>query len=570
MHSPPTAPFGDTHSSSHSRPGKKHTVKYFLITVVAVTLLPVLIAIPFHMANLFARERAQQNQAILQSSRALIQAVDKNLLITQKSLELLAGSQSLTKGDLQLVYQRGSDLVKLGIGHNVVLSDETGQQLINTIRPFGQPLPRHGNMGQLRRVFETGKPVISDLYIGGVLRRPLIGIDVPVTRDGKVAYVLSAGMLPENLDKILVNQHLPSGYIAAIVDRSGTIVARSTLAEKYVGQKVAKSLLKTLQHSSEGTLEAVTLENIDSYVAYTQSPISGWTVAIAVPKAKLLGEINQFLIVLSLSALFLLFLSVILGTMVARRISHSINALVPAAHALGTGEPMEIQPTAIAEVALVSEALTQVEAQLNSHRLHLEELVADRTLELRTIIETEPECVKQLAADGTLLQMNRAGLDMIEAETLDQVVGQNIQPLLVPEYRKAFMSLTQRVFAGESGDLVFEIQGIKGTRRWVETHAAPLRDAQDRIVALLGVTRDITERRQAEIAREEALAQVKKLEGIIPICMHCKKIRDDKDSWYQLEQYITNHSEAMFSHGICPECYEEQMALIKNIKHSSS
>ena len=52
----------------------------------------------------------------------------------------------------------------------------------------------------------------------------------------------------------------------------------------------------------------------------------------------------------------------------------------------------------------------------------------------------------------------------------------------------------------------------------------------------------------------EAQAQVKRLEGIIPICMYCKKIRDDKKSWLQLEQYISEHSEAMFSHGVCPEC----------------
>jgi hypothetical protein len=52
----------------------------------------------------------------------------------------------------------------------------------------------------------------------------------------------------------------------------------------------------------------------------------------------------------------------------------------------------------------------------------------------------------------------------------------------------------------------------------------------------------------------ETQAQVKRLEGIIPICMYCKKIRDDKKSWQQLEQYISEHSEAMFSHGVCPEC----------------
>jgi hypothetical protein len=67
----------------------------------------------------------------------------------------------------------------------------------------------------------------------------------------------------------------------------------------------------------------------------------------------------------------------------------------------------------------------------------------------------------------------------------------------------------------------------------------------------------------------EALSRIKRLEGIIPICMHCKKIRDDQNSWNQLEQYITNHSEAMFSHGICPSCYEEQMLSIKNSKTST-
>jgi DNA-binding response OmpR family regulator len=67
---------------------------------------------------------------------------------------------------------------------------------------------------------------------------------------------------------------------------------------------------------------------------------------------------------------------------------------------------------------------------------------------------------------------------------------------------------------------------------------------------------------------QQTLAQVKQLEGIIPICMHCKKIRDDQNSWNQLEQYIIDHSEAKFSHGICPHCYEEQMEVIKNMKRT--
>jgi hypothetical protein len=65
----------------------------------------------------------------------------------------------------------------------------------------------------------------------------------------------------------------------------------------------------------------------------------------------------------------------------------------------------------------------------------------------------------------------------------------------------------------------------------------------------------LEEKRRTEALLREAQAKVKHLEGIIPICMYCKKIRDDMESWQQLEHYITEHSEALFSHGICPECY---------------
>jgi DNA-binding response OmpR family regulator len=78
--------------------------------------------------------------------------------------------------------------------------------------------------------------------------------------------------------------------------------------------------------------------------------------------------------------------------------------------------------------------------------------------------------------------------------------------------------------------------------------------------------RDKLARQKEEL--EAALGRVKLLEGIIPICMYCKKIRDDLDSWQQLEKYISEHSEAMFSHGICPECAEEQIKIIDSYKRT--
>ncbi len=75
---------------------------------------------------------------------------------------------------------------------------------------------------------------------------------------------------------------------------------------------------------------------------------------------------------------------------------------------------------------------------------------------------------------------------------------------------------------------------------------------------------NLTERKLAEKEREKlikelqaVLKEIKTLKGIIPICMHCKGIRDDKGSWTKLEKFITEHSEAQFSHGICEECLEK-------------
>lgn len=139
--------------------------------------------------------------------------------------------------------------------------------------------------------------------------------------------------------------------------------------------------------------------------------------------------------------------------------------------------------------------------------------LAESEWKLKAIIEAEPECVKILAPDGTLLQINRAGLDMLEAESDAQVIGRRLVDVVTAPYREAFDELTRKVCRGESGSLEFEMVGLKGQHRWLDTHAVPMRDASGGITGLLGVTRDITERRRVEqeLAR---LAQTDPLTGL--------------------------------------------------------
>lgn len=115
---------------------------------------------------------------------------------------------------------------------------------------------------------------------------------------------------------------------------------------------------------------------------------------------------------------------------------------------------------------------------------------------LQTIIQTEPECIKIVDAQGRLVDMNRAGLNMIEADSLAQVKGAPVVGMIAPEYREAFMHMHKRVIAGETGTMDFEVLGLKGGRRMLDTHAVPMKIQGETVH--LAVTRDITQRRQME------------------------------------------------------------------------
>lgn len=132
-----------------------------------------------------------------------------------------------------------------------------------------------------------------------------------------------------------------------------------------------------------------------------------------------------------------------------------------------------------------------------------QEALAESESRYKTLVETGPECVKTLARDGTLLHMNRAWLDMIDADSLDQVAGRQVADLVVPEYRDQFWELIKCVFEGNPGRLEFEICSLKGVHRWLETSAVPLRNTRGEITSLLGVTRDITERKYMEMKLHE-------------------------------------------------------------------
>jgi len=157
-----------------------------------------------------------------------------------------------------------------------------------------------------------------------------------------------------------------------------------------------------------------------------------------------------------------------------------------------------------AEVALVQTVVSRCWEALERGRV-VRTLRASEA-RYRAIVDTTPECVKVVRADGTLLQMNPAGLAMIEAEGRS-VIGQSVYRVIAPADREAFRAFNARVCRGEGGSLQFEIVGLRGTRRHMESTAVPLPAPEGGFVHL-AITRDITHRVLAERALADSRARL--------------------------------------------------------------
>ncbi len=171
--------------------------------------------------------------------------------------------------------------------------------------------------------------------------------------------------------------------------------------------------------------------------------------------------------------------------------------------------------------------LTAVVETLHDHtdQKRLEEESAKRESLFRTIINTEPECVLLVSADGVIQDMNPAGLAMFEAGSPEQLVGSALVALVAPEYRPAVEEHCKQVFQGATEAIEYEIIGLKGSRRRLECRTAPIRDGAGAITALLGVARDITEHKQWETALQEQFRFLQLLIDTMPMPVFYKDLK---------------------------------------------
>jgi len=170
-------------------------------------------------------------------------------------------------------------------GTSIVLHDTKGQQLLSTNRPFGEPLPRATNTEMHDRVVATGQPQISDLIIGAVLASAdPRGGGFRFSEMGRSLTYWQWGSGRRFCRRSSASKNLPPDWTAGIFDREGIIVARNRELDRFLGKPASPTLLKAMRGTAESWLPSVTSEGIPVYANFRRSPVTGWTVAIGLPR----------------------------------------------------------------------------------------------------------------------------------------------------------------------------------------------------------------------------------------------------------------------------------------------
>lgn len=202
---------------------------------------------------------------------------------------------------------------------------------------------------------------------------------------------------------------------------------------------------------------------------------------------------------------------------------------------------------------------------LRTRLSHFERLGDAELLRIRPMLEEVPAYL--WSADHELrLMWSRPSYTSIVGFDAAPDMGTTVYDLFSNNSEHPSIQAHRAALEGEARNFEVWVE-VRGEPRLLRGHVEPLRDASQAIRGVVGVALDLTERVRMESDRERliedlqrALDRVKVLSGLIPICSHCKAIRDDKGYWQQVDAFMREHSDAKLSHAICPECAQKLMA----------
>jgi len=178
--------------------------------------------------------------------------------------------------------------------------------------------------------------------------------------------------------------------------------------------------------------------------------------------------------------------------------------------------------------------------------------------EYRVLVEQAPIMIWRSNAATECDYFNERWL-AFSGRTLEQEKGNGWAEGVHPEDFNRCLEIYLGAFRKcEAFEMEYRLRRSDGTYRWIFDRGVPFNDADGQFAGYIGSCIDVTDRVEAQAALRKAQdAELKMLRGLLPICANCKNIRDDKGYWRSVESYVKEHSEAEFTHGICPQCVKQ-------------
>jgi two-component sensor histidine kinase/PAS domain-containing protein len=481
------------------RPVRSASLRRRLWALVLALALP---AIGLAAAGLYATYRAERDSIALrlrETTRALAFNLDRELEKTEVGLRVLALSPYLRTGDFAAFHRQALE-AKLINPAWISLFEPNGRTVLSTRVPYGTVLPNSTRSETLARIKRTGLAEVSDLYVGSQTKEPLISVDVPVLIDGEVAFILSSAILPDVFQQLIADQRIAWGWNAAVLDKSGKIVARSRNPEMFVGQVVRPGLLEALRTSTEGDVESVTLDGVPVRTYFSKSPDYGWAFVIGLPESEL-SAIRRRPLGWFLALVGSVLAGLVAATLLSRSIAKPIDQLVASARALGRGEPVAASATVIHEFDVIQRALAEASADIGQYQREREKAYGDSLeseAKLRLALSAgELGSWEYTPATGAFSASAtcRANFGRFPEEpfTYQDLVGS-----IHPEDRpKQAAAVANAVETGTDLHVEYRVIWPDDGVHWIRVSGRILTDSEGRLT-MVGVSQDVTERKRAD------------------------------------------------------------------------
>jgi PAS domain S-box-containing protein len=471
---------------------KGHSAAVHLFVLALIVAAPLLLLVGVLLYRSVTLEQEQVEQRIGQVLEDLIGDIDRDTQRRIAVLETLSTSPLLEAEDWPAFYAQAKDALR-GRAY-LVLVDAEGRQIFNTYVPYGEAPKLTGDPATLQAMRQSRQPIVSDLFTSLVVKQPVYNVSIPVMRGKELRFVMSLGLLPEDLRALLQSQGMPPEWSAAVLDAKGVTMASTHDQARLLGTAAPSRLV---QQRSDAVIRTTNIDGEEALIAVGRSRLSGWTIAVTFPAAVLDRQLRNSLVLWGTTILLVGGLVVVLAFLFGRALTRPLAVATAAARALGRGEPFAIGESTIREVNAVGAALERARRDLDEGSAVLRKSEE----QLRTAAEAAQFGAHEYDVVNDRTMRSPQFLAILGADPADATATfETGLDFVHPDDRASTRQRKRQILddAVDRYELEYRIRRHDGQVRWVMDRGRVIRDGAGKALRVVGVVLDITDKKEAE------------------------------------------------------------------------